>query len=526
MLRILLATLTTIFLLSPSHAADAPPGQWIVVTAPTFRKTIEPLCDHRKGQGLRVVVVETTSVLTAGELRDRDGTKLRDHLRKLCKDHKGPSYVLLVGAIEAEKAADAERIVVPALSGTAGRMKDQPSDNGFGCLGDSLLPTVAVGRFPARSVDEAKAMVDKTLAYEQDAKPGPWRRRLTVLAGIPAYGAVVDRMVEALAMARFNRLNPIWHGSAIYHNENSRFCVPDDRLQSQALRYVQDGQAFTFYFGHSNALGLWAGRAHYLTRDDWAKLKINRGRGVLATFGCNGCQLRGRDGEGYGVEAIRNPNGPTAVLGSHGICFAAMVQLAADGLVDSAFFNKMPDRLADAWLACKKGLAEGKIDDLTFRVLNAVDGDDRIPLATQRLEHLEMFVLLGDPALRLPSMVSDLGLKIEGKREAGATITVRGTTPARLVGAKVKLTLERAIASVPVDLAPLPKAGDRERNRTMMTNHERANRFTLDEVELTIKDGRFEAKLTLPAKLPTGGLHVRAYAANEKEEAMNVAPLE
>ena len=34
-------------------------------------------------------------------------------------------------------------------------------------------------------------------------------------------------------------------------------------------------------------------------------------------------------------------------------------------------------------------------------MLDAVDGDSAIPQATQRLEHLEMFTLLGDPALKL-----------------------------------------------------------------------------------------------------------------------------
>ena len=47
---------------------------------------------------------------------------------------------------------------------------------------------------------------------------------------------------------------------------------------------------------------------HYLDRDDWAKLAIPRGSGVFVTFGCNGCQLNGEGGEGYGVAAVRNPD--------------------------------------------------------------------------------------------------------------------------------------------------------------------------------------------------------------------------
>src|SRR6185437_9721187 len=99
----------------------------------------------------------------------------------------GPSYVLLVGALAPERLEERENKVLPALAGTVGRMKGQPSDNGYGCLDEERLPAVPVGRFPARTVEEAQGMVAKTLEYESATRPGPWRRRLTILAGIPAY---------------------------------------------------------------------------------------------------------------------------------------------------------------------------------------------------------------------------------------------------------------------------------------------------------------------------------------------------
>ena len=513
-----------LLLVSPvvARAAD----QWIVVTAPAFRDAVEPLCEHRKSQGLRVRVVQTTDVLTPEEIVAGDAKKLREHVNKLCRDHKGTSYVLLVGAVAAGKLDDADKKVVPALAGTAGRMKGEPSDNGYGCLDDGRLPTVAVGRFPARTTDEAKAMVKKTLDLERDTKPGEWKRRLTVLAGVPAYNPVVDRLVEGLALARFDRIDASWTGRAIYHNPQSRFCVPDKNLQGQSLKYVQEGQAFTLYLGHSSAEGLWGGDAHFLDRGDWAKLKIERGTGVFVTFGCNGNQLAGRDGEGYGVAAVRNPAGPVAVTGSHGICFAAMVQLAADGLFESTFTGKPPERLGASWLAMKNGLAKGKIDDLTYRMLDRVDGDPKIPQATQREEHLEMFVLLGDPALKLPLIAPDVRVQAEGDPAPGATLTVKGTLPERLKGAKVRLTLERPAGSAPPDLEPLPKDDPAAAERVMLANHERANRFVLASADGDVKGDRFEAKLTLPAKLPYKRVVVRAYAATDGADGLGVAVLE
>jgi hypothetical protein len=517
--------LFALFLLpAGAGAAEAPPVRWVVVTAPAFRSAVEPLCAHRKAQGVQVEVVQTTDVLGLKEIILGEAGKLRDRVNRLCREAKGPCYVLLVGALEPGELADPAAKVLPPLRGTVSRMKGQPSDNGYGCPGDGLVPAVPVGRFPARSTEEARHMVAKTLAYERDTRPGAWRRQLTVLAGVPAFNPVVDRLVEELAMARFDRLDPSWSGRALYQNAQSRFGVPADQLHDRALEMVQAGQAITLYLGHSSAERLWSEHARYLDREDWATLKIARGPGVLITFGCNGCQLSGRNGEGYGVAAVRNPNGPVAALGSHGICFAGMVELAADGLFDGLFGARPPERLGDAWLRLKENLGRGKVDPLLFRVLDAVDGDGRIPLADQRREHVEMFVLLGDPALKLPVLPADVRLSVADAVVAGKRIAVRGEVPARLAGAAVRLTLERPASSVPADLKPLPADGP-ERDRVMLANHERANRFVLASAEAAVREGRFEATLEVPSRLPWPRLVVRAYAATDRAEGLGVLTL-
>src|SRR4051794_14021095 len=95
LLAVLLATSAAV-----DQAAAAAP-QWIVVTAPAFRAEIEPLCAHRKAEGFDVVVVQTTDALTAEQLRAGDTAALQQHIQKLTR--KGPSYVLLVGAVKPDK---------------------------------------------------------------------------------------------------------------------------------------------------------------------------------------------------------------------------------------------------------------------------------------------------------------------------------------------------------------------------------------------------------------------------------------
>jgi hypothetical protein len=510
-----LALLLVVAVVLPAGAAVAPPQeQWIVVAAPAFREAVEPLCQARRLQGMRVVVVP----------REGDAARVRDRVHALCKAHPGASFVLLAGAVESEHE---DRVVAP-LTGTVGRMKGQPCDLGYGCPGDGRLPTVAVGRFPARTRSEVQSMVARTLAFEHaQAAPGDWKRRLTVLAGIPAYNAVVDRLIESLAMSRFGRLHPSWTGRAIYTNPLSRFCVPDLLLRTQALAYLRQGQLFTLYLGHSNAEGLYGGpNVSFLEREDWSKALLPHGGGVFITYGCNGCQLKGKDGEGYGVAALRNPHGPAAVLGSHGICWASMVQLAADGLFRAAFQGQMPQRLGTLWLAQMEGVARGRIDFFSYRMLDMVDGDPNTPQATQRQEHLEMFVLLGDPALRLPGLAGGIALETPRVVRSGETLTVRGTLPARLGSARVVVSLERSLAAAPPGLCAVPREPGEARDRVLLANHERANRFVLASKEVTASRERFEAALDVPADLPATRVVLRVRAFTKSDEALAVQQIE
>jgi len=393
---------------SPALSAEkAPPEkseQWICVYASEMQEAVAPLAKHRAAQGMKVVTIDVADVLAENDLRKR--------IAGLCRAHRGRSFVLLVGA--------------PTMRGTAGRMKGVPTDNAYGCVGEALLPTVTVGRMPARNAREAKAMVQKTLAWETDRRPGAWKRRLTVLAGAPSYNPTVDALVERLAMSSFARLDAGWTGRAIYDNAASPYALPPALLRKRALEYLAEGQLFIVYLGHSSADGFWGRGEHGLRARDWAGVKIARGAGVLATFGCYGCPLDGA--EAYGLSAMRNPNGPVAVVGATGECWAAMSLLMATGMLEG-LRGGPPERLGELWLAMKKHLAEAPINPLVYGALDAVDGDPQTPQATQRREHLEMFVLLGDPALRLPRVTAELRLRIEGKVAPGAELTVRADVP-------------------------------------------------------------------------------------------------
>jgi hypothetical protein len=511
-----------------ANAADPPP-QWIVVTAPAFQKAVEPLRRRRAAEGFQVTALATTDVLSKEEIERGDARKLNDAVHNLCRRAKGNTYVLLVGVTAAAAGQDAPATVLPPLTGTIGRMKGRPSDNGYGCLNGDLLPTVAVGRLPARTATEAQQMVEKILAFERDGQQAAWRRSITMLVGNPGVSTVAEQTIANWYISSTaGKVNPAWSLRTIYHIPNSAWFVPDEKLHDKALDYLQRGQAFTCYLGHSNDAGFWSNGARFLDRTDWAGMKVRHGAGVFVTCGCYSCQLdaTGRqDHEGYGLAAIRNPAGPVAVAGAVGESYAAAGQLAFNGLLSDFSADKLSDRLGDLWLHLKGGIAKGPLDFMTFMAFDFADGSQgKVPLDVQRKEHNEMWILLGDPAMHLPAVASDFTLDVPQTAAAGSTIKVRGVLPAGMNAARrVRILVERPATGQPNGLEPVPDGPPDVRARAILANHERANNPVLLSQEVNVVDGRFDAQVELPKSLPWPRVVVRAVIAESKLNGMGVA---
>jgi len=432
-------------------------GLWIVITAPEFRLPLEALIEHRRAEGFKVVVAQTTAVLTREQIRINDAWPLEDFIQKTIQTNKGPSSVLLAGAITATEPAVAQRTVVPALTGVTGRMKGLPSDYVMSLRKTNGVPTATIGRFPARTVDELRVMVRKTLDFEQNRRPASWQNSLLLLQGNPGGGPMAELVVEQTTVPRLQQLHPAFRLQAISHCASSRFYLPTAQLHDAAIRYLEAGQLFSFYLGHSDPAGLWSLDAYFMSRDDWVKLKIQQGDGVFFTCGCDSCEWNSPRGEGYGLAAMRNPGGPVAVVGACGESYSALGLLAVDGLLRCLRKAPFPSRLGEYWLVVQEGLAHGEIDEGVFALFDQFDGSGgKVPLSVQRLEHLEMWMLLGDPALHLPIVPVDIALEAGTAATPGKPIKVSGTLPARLLGATVQVTLERPTGSMPADFQKLP----------------------------------------------------------------------
>jgi len=516
---------------TPDNAPSAPPdrsspaaGEWVLVTAPAFSTAMAPLVEHRRSQGFKVTLLQTTNVLTDQQICAGNAAPLKDHLQALFQHTPARKYLLLLAGPAARKGPHPEQFIVPMPLGTTARMKGQPTDYGYSLPDEAGRPTVAIGRFPARTVEEMQTMVAKTLKLEQSPAAGLWRNGLLLMQGSPGGGPLAEMFADGMAKPRLGRLHPAWRFKSVSHNSGSLYYVPTASLQPLAAEYMTEGQLFSVYLGHSNGKGLWSNGTNFLSSADWSSLNVQSRQPVFFTCGCFACAADRAQEQAYGLAAIRNPSGPVAVIGAYGESYAAPGLLAADGLLRCCSDAPFPTRLADYWLAVQRGLAEGEIDGFMFNLMDMSDGTQgQVPLPVQRVEHLEMWTLLGDPALRLPIVPLAISLKATAELRPGKSLKLEGKLPKRLKDAKVLLSLERIAGARPADLAPLLAPADRD--RITVENNRKVNQTTLATATATADGASFTCSLDIPEKLDSLVIVVRAYADHGPDAAQGVLKL-
>ncbi len=151
---------------NPKRGAD-----YLVIAPEAFLDEARPLLDHRRSEGLRVEAVSVEQIYEEFGYGETTPWALRAFLKLAHQGWQAPSlrYVLLLGDGTYDfkdylKTGVTNR-VPPLLVRT--RFLWTASDPTLAMVnGDDSLPDVAIGRLPAATETEARAMVEKILAFE------------------------------------------------------------------------------------------------------------------------------------------------------------------------------------------------------------------------------------------------------------------------------------------------------------------------------------------------------------------------
>ena len=367
-------------------------ADYIAIVHRSLWDAIQPLLDHRAGEGLAVARIDVQDVydeFTGGMV---DPEAIRQLLAYAYRNWNGggrrPRYALLVGDghydFRGELRPDAPNLVPPYLLNVDPYIGETAADNRFASVdGDAdFIPDIALGRIPARAPAEVTAVVDKILAYETQAAGGDWQRR-AIFAADPAddpagnFHALSD-VARQLVPAPY-ATQPLYLRAAGGPQTAA--------AMRTALREAFDGGAlYAQWFGHA-ARASWSNASVWDVNDP-AALSVNTAWPFVAHFSC---------WSGYFINAL-----PSPALGNSDQSLAEAMLLAPrrGSLAEFAPTGK------------QEGPALGALSEALTRAI-FVERIDRVGLAADAarrayaeahagpLSVIDTYVLLGDPATRL-----------------------------------------------------------------------------------------------------------------------------
>ena len=171
------------------HALTA--ADMIIVSHPNFLTQAGTLAEHRRSHnGYTVALVTTQQIYNEFSSGRDDAAAIRNFVRMLHGRDASLKYLLLFGdgSFDHRDIYGLGTNFVPVYEhdGAFTQVKSFPADDFFGIMdpafGDQPLApdlSIAVGRLPVKSADEANPVVEKLIRYDTDPSAfGDWRTRM------------------------------------------------------------------------------------------------------------------------------------------------------------------------------------------------------------------------------------------------------------------------------------------------------------------------------------------------------------
>ena len=406
----------------------------VIIAHPSFMNEAERLASaHRSYSGLRVNVASSEQIYNEFSSGTPDATAYRLFVKmfydRATSKNDCPRYLLLFGDGHYDnrgiiKGADTNRKLLTYQSiNSIHEMASFSSDDYFALLDDSDGGNVtsdemdlAVGRFPVQTLSEAKALVDKTIAYLEDNEKHNWKTKVLFLADD---GDENSHMSNAdIAASSFALQNPDYWVKKIYIDAYQKVTTSNSSTVPVAkdafMKMLQSGVLLVNYVGHGGTLN-WASE-NILTQRDIQTMN-NKCLPLWITLTCNFSRFDGSAQTG-GEMLLTNPNGGAAMVFSA----SRTVYASQNHKLNVAFINQLAN----------KNLSVG---EMIMKAKNELTGQ----------VNKRAFFLFGDPALKLYSID---GYKVETTTIDGKSVTGNDT-----IGALQEVALGGRIVNQKGDLS-------------------------------------------------------------------------
>lgn len=382
------------------HGHD--PVDFIIVTNKRFLDAAERLAEHhRNREHLRVLVVTPEQVYNEFSSGSQDISAIRDMVR-MFYDRAGsdesqmPKNLLLFGdaSYDYRNRVSGNTNFVPTFESAESRILSSSYvvDEFYALLDDNeyienlAIPNmldIGVGRLPVSTPEEAKAIVDKIIAYTSPESLGPWRLNNTYIGDNEDLAGSHLTDAETMCTLIGTRSKKLYNSSKVYLDNLNFKATPGGTRCPDANKLINDGifkgTFLVNYTGHGNIYTMADERI--LTADDFNTWRNLHKLPFMITATCDFSRYDNPAYVSAGEKLINSANGGSIAM----LTTTALVFADDNKILDSSFLDVQFRQQNGKWYSF--GEAYRKSKNMTYEHPRAGALNTRA------------FILLGDPAL-------------------------------------------------------------------------------------------------------------------------------
>jgi len=353
----------------PSRWHSPQPGSEIVMVSPAaFADALKPLVRAHEAAGQPSSIVLIDDLYDEFNFGERSPFALRSFLQTAARLwHITPRYLLLNGraSLDPRNYLGFGRLdFVPTMIVPTSSLMTA-SDDWFSDFNNSGMPTIATGRFPVGTPDEARLVAAKVATYEGQSTNGPWTAQALMVADVN----------DTENFTKDSQLVQAQLPSAMQVTDVFATTTSIPSAQQDILTAINSGQLLVNYAGHGS-VDQWSGDD---LLDNTTANSLANGSSLPVFFIMDCLNGYFQDPDPYerplAVSLMLAPNGgAVAVLASSGLNQAAP-QTKLDKLVVQTALSSPRPAIGEAIREAKTG-----ITDVGVR---------------------KTFILFGDPAMQI-----------------------------------------------------------------------------------------------------------------------------
>jgi hypothetical protein len=308
------------------HGSAQP--DYIIVSHPDFMAEAKRLAAYRYDHdGLDTLVVSNRQIYNEFSSGAPDVSAIRNMVRmfydRAATDDEIPRYLLLFGDgsynNKSQFNGNTNYILTYQSPNSLSPTSSFVTDDFFGLLdesegGSTGLLDIGVGRFPVKSIEEAREVTEKTISYSGPASMGDWRNTLCFIGDDEDFNI---HMTQADALAKnVEEKRPGFIISKIYLdayqqiNTSSGQRYPD--VNTSINQRINRGALIINYTGHGGEMGL--AHERILEIDDILKWENKNKYPLFITATCEFSRFDDWKQTSAGEYVLLNPDGGGAAL--------------------------------------------------------------------------------------------------------------------------------------------------------------------------------------------------------------------